>query len=84
MGKDKNIKFNQNKDRRTRYCQRAPEWAEHARFDADDEPCDDGFIAVIESSKGDVFIIGCFCQSKKIFSFEIIFQDSRDVKFSFY
>jgi len=42
MEKDKNIKFNQNKDRRIRYCQRAPEWAEHARFDAEDEPCDDG------------------------------------------
>jgi hypothetical protein len=42
MGKDKNIKFNQNKDRRIRYCQRAPEWAEHARFDAEDEPCNDG------------------------------------------
>ena len=23
-------------------CQKAPEWAEHARMDDDDEPCDDG------------------------------------------
>ena len=23
-------------------CQKAPEWAEHARLDDDDEPCDDG------------------------------------------
>jgi hypothetical protein len=42
MEKEKNIKFNQNNDRRMRYCQSAPEWAEHARFYAEDEPCDDG------------------------------------------
>jgi hypothetical protein len=23
-------------------CQKAPEWAEHARLSDDDEPCDDG------------------------------------------
>jgi nicotinamidase/pyrazinamidase len=23
-------------------CQKAPEWAEHARFDDSDQPCDDG------------------------------------------
>lgn len=23
-------------------CQKAPEWAEHARLNDDDEPCDDG------------------------------------------
>lgn len=23
-------------------CNYAPEWAEHARFDREDEPCDDG------------------------------------------
>ena len=33
MGKDKNIVFDENKDRRIKYCQNAPEWAEHARFD---------------------------------------------------
>ena len=33
MEKDKNIEFDENKDRRIKYCQNAPEWAEHARFD---------------------------------------------------
>ena len=48
MEKAKKNKFNQNKDRRIRYCQSAPqlrdapEWAEHATFSADDEHCDDG------------------------------------------
>ena len=42
MEKDKNIKFDENQDRRLKYCQSAPEWAEHARFDVADEPCDDG------------------------------------------
>ena len=23
-------------------CEKAPEWAEHARFEDDDQPCDDG------------------------------------------
>ena len=31
--------FNRDDDRRIRYCQKAPEWAEHARFDEQDEPC---------------------------------------------
>jgi hypothetical protein len=30
--------FNRDDDRRIRYCQKAPEWAEHARFDDQDEP----------------------------------------------
>ena len=42
MGKDKNIEFDENKDRRIKYCQNAPDWAEHARFDLENEPCDDG------------------------------------------
>jgi hypothetical protein len=42
MEKDKNIEFDENKDRRIQYCQNAPEWAEHARFLTEDEPCDDG------------------------------------------
>ena len=29
-------------DRRIKVCLHAPEWAEHARLDEDDEPCDDG------------------------------------------
>jgi hypothetical protein len=37
----KNIS-NRDDDRRIRYCQKAPEWVEHARFDDQDEPCDDG------------------------------------------
>lgn len=29
-------------DRRPNLCLKAPEWAEHARFDEEDEPCEDG------------------------------------------
>lgn len=36
------VKTDDSNDNRIRYCNKAPEWAEHARFDADDEPCDDG------------------------------------------
>jgi hypothetical protein len=42
MEKNKKNIFNQDDDRRIRYCRKAPEWAEHARFDEEDEPCDDG------------------------------------------
>ncbi|MEJ2098536.1 MAG: isochorismatase family protein [Desulfobacterales bacterium] len=30
------------KDREIEACQKAPEWAEHARFEDTDQPCDDG------------------------------------------
>ena len=42
MGKDKKIEFDKNKGRRIKYCQNAPEWAEHARFDLEEKernPC---------------------------------------------
>ena len=42
MEKNTNNIFIRDGDRRIRYCQKAPEWAEHARFDDQDEPCDDG------------------------------------------
>jgi len=42
MKESKTIAFDPNNDRRIKYCQNAPEWAEHARLDSDDEPCDDG------------------------------------------
>jgi hypothetical protein len=42
MEKNRKPTFDGNKDRRIKYCQCSPEWAEHARFDAEDEPCDDG------------------------------------------
>ena len=29
-------------------CQKAPEWAEHARLSDDDEPCDDGRTGNLE------------------------------------
>jgi len=47
MAKDKTIESDENPDRRLKYCQRAPEWAEHARFDAEDEPCDDGRTGIV-------------------------------------
>lgn len=34
-------------DRRSFYCSFAPEWAEHARFDRDDDPCDDGRTGIV-------------------------------------
>ena len=42
MTKKKVLPSRENNDRRIRICNLAPEWAEHARFDADDGPCDDG------------------------------------------
>ena len=42
MKESKTKTFDPNNDRRIDYCQKAPEWAEHARFESDDEPCDDG------------------------------------------
>lgn len=41
--KENKTHANSNKnDRRIRLCLYAPEWAEHARFENDDEPCEDG------------------------------------------
>ncbi len=47
MKNDDKNKFHQPQDRRIQYCTFAPEWAEHARFDRDDEPCDDGRTGII-------------------------------------
>ena len=38
--------FNRENDRRIQVCLNAPEWAEHARFEEDNEPCDDGRAAI--------------------------------------
>jgi hypothetical protein len=52
MHKDQSEKFDRNQDQRIhQYCQHAPEWAEHARFFADDEPCDDGRTGIICGSR---------------------------------
>jgi hypothetical protein len=40
--KDKNEQVTVEKGRRRPPCTHAAEWAEHARFYEDDEPCDDG------------------------------------------
>jgi hypothetical protein len=32
-------------------CQKAPEWAEHARLSDDDEPCDDGRTGNLERNR---------------------------------
>lgn len=42
MLKSKASSSRQSNDRRMGVCQHAPEWTEHARFDEDDGPCDDG------------------------------------------
>ena len=47
MKNDDKNKFHESQDRRIQYCTFAPEWAEHARFDRDDEPCDDGRTGII-------------------------------------
>ena len=38
--------FSKKNDRRMKVCLLAPEWAEHARFDEDDGPCEDGRAGV--------------------------------------
>ena len=53
MVKDKSLIFDKEKDNQTQYCIRAPEWAEHARFDENDEPCDDGRTGIICVDKND-------------------------------
>jgi hypothetical protein len=40
-------KFSNDEDRRLPPCTYAPEWAEHARFNQENEPCDDGRAARI-------------------------------------
>jgi len=40
--RQREVSENQDKDRRLPICTLAAEWAEHARFDREDEPCDDG------------------------------------------
>jgi hypothetical protein len=47
MEEKKKAEFNQKIDRRIKKCQKAPEWAEHARFEEHDEPCEDGRAGVI-------------------------------------
>ena len=42
MKKDKYNHDDQKEDRRLPPCRYAAEWAEHARFNREDEPCDDG------------------------------------------
>lgn len=42
MGKNKDYRFNEEEDRRLPVCTYAPEWAEHARFNRENEPCDGG------------------------------------------
>ena len=32
-------------------CQKAPEWAEHARLNDEDEPCDDGRTGNLERDR---------------------------------
>ena len=59
--KDKNIEFDENKNRRIKYCQSAPEWAEHARFNEDDEPCDDGRTGIICGNKKGEKRVKTFC-----------------------
>ncbi len=45
MQKEDKSRFEENRDRRIKSCRQAPEWAEHARFDEIDEPCDEGRAA---------------------------------------
>jgi hypothetical protein len=49
------VKFdeNQEKERRLPPCTLAAEWAEHARFYGDDEPCDDGRAYICGNRKGE-------------------------------
>ena len=47
MQKEKPSMFKENEDRRIIPCRQAPEWAEHARFNNDMEPCDDGRTGVV-------------------------------------
>ena len=46
MKKNKKRFINKENDRRIQPCFNAPEWAEHARFEEDDQPCDDGRAAI--------------------------------------
>lgn len=47
MEKDKSHKRKEDEDRRLPPCRYATEWAEHARFNREDEPCDDGRTGTI-------------------------------------
>ena len=42
MEKNKPAHLGEYQDRRLPFCTYAPEWAEHARFGKEEEPCDDG------------------------------------------
>lgn len=42
MEKNKFEETHENEDFRLPFCTYAPEWAEHARFNRENEPCDDG------------------------------------------
>lgn len=42
MEKSRYDSIKKDEDRRLPVCTYAPEWAEHARFYQEDEPCDDG------------------------------------------
>ncbi|WP_419655526.1 hypothetical protein [Desulfosarcina variabilis] len=46
MKENKKRFFTRENDRRIQVCLHAPDWAEHARFEEDDEPCDDGRAAI--------------------------------------
>lgn len=53
MKKNEQDQFPAVEDRRVPYCIFAPEWAEHARFDRQDEACNDGRAAVACGARGD-------------------------------
>jgi len=53
MESESKLGENQYKDRRLPPCTLAAEWAEHARFYLDDEPCDDGRAGQICGSRKD-------------------------------
>lgn len=46
MNENKKDNFSRENDRRIQVCLNAPEWAEHARFEESDEPCEDGRAAI--------------------------------------
>jgi hypothetical protein len=53
MKKNEQDPFTEEQDRRVPHCVVAPEWAEHARLDRQDEACNDGREAVACGVRGD-------------------------------
>lgn len=47
MKENKKRFYSKENDRRIQLCLHALEWAEHTRFEEDDEPCDDGRAGII-------------------------------------